>query len=487
MFLFHNLIFLIIVLLLVSFSPMADDNSWFPSPIVAFGIGMAAYAVVLGVIALQNKILRRFIPSHRNTLLTVTNLDLLAFLIFFHFIIAGGRVIPNSSCLISLFSLSLYLFGLHIFHITAYPYLPNGSRGAVGSASGYATMQFRLIAPFTLPFLLFSFLTDIATVLPNTRIGSLLTQQSDDITGLLFLFAFTGVFLVAMMLFFPPLIQSIWKCKPITNPELKSSLDAVCKKAKFRHAGMKTWTIMNHSYTAGIIGIVPRFRYVMFTKRLLDELPKESIEAILAHEIGHSYRKHLLIYPLIIFGMIVSTGLFSLFFSETINVFFTLQEVLHPSPLWRMLYPLSIYLPFAAIVALYFRFVFGYFSRLFERQADLHVFELGIPPEHMHQALNELGRVTGNTHHDPSWHHHSIIERMTFLERAAEEPSLIEKHHRRVKRNLIGYGILLVFFSCLLLSPLMPNVTPFRQLSTFSEKTSHFFSETINKMETTKQ
>lgn len=216
---------------------------------------------------------------------------------------------------------------------------------------------------------------------------------------------------------------------------------------------MNTWTIMNHSYTAGIIGIVPRFRYVMFTKRLLDELSKESIEAVLAHEIGHSYRKHLLIYPVIIFGMIVTTTIFSLFFSESINEFFSLQDMLHPSPLWKMLYPLSVFIPFAVILALYFRYVFGYFSRLFERQADLHVFEVGIPPEHMHQALDELGVLTGNTHHHPSWHHHSISERMTFLEKAASDPSLIDKHHRRVKKNLIVYCSLLIFFCCLVLSP----------------------------------
>lgn len=470
---FHNLICLIIVLLLVSFSPMANDNDWFGSPAFAFGIGITAYAAILAVITLQNKILKKILYRNRNIVLTIVNIDLLAFLIFYHFIIAGHRIFPNFSCLTAIFSLILYMLGLYIFHRTAYPYLPGGTRGAVGTASEYATMQLRLIAPFALPFLIFSFLNDLG-------LENFLAQQGDDVTGFVLVSAFTGIFLIAMMIFFPPFIQSIWKCKPITNPVLKSSLDAVCKKANFRHAGMKTWTIMNHSYTAGIIGIVPRFRYIMFTKRLLDEFSKDSIEAILAHEIGHSYRKHLLIYPVIIFGMIVSTALFSLFFFETINVFFIHQEIVNPSPVWRILYPLAIFVPFAAIVALYFRFVFGYFSRLFERQADLHVFELGIPLEHMHQALNELGNVTGGTHHHPSWHHHSIIDRMNFLENAAKDPSLIESHHRRVKRNLMGYGMLLAFFCCLAASPIMPDVTPFRQLAAFSLTTSRFISENIN-------
>lgn len=182
---------------------MANSNDWFASPLVAFGIGMSAYAFVLGVIALQNKLLKNIIRTHKNLLLTVVNLDLLAFLTCFHFIIAGHRFLPDSSGLSAVFSLSLYLFGLYIFHLTSYPYLYNGNRGAVSSASEYATTQLRLIAPFTLPFLIFSFFVDIATLFPSTGLEKVLLNQSDDLSGILILLVITGVFLVTMMLFFP--------------------------------------------------------------------------------------------------------------------------------------------------------------------------------------------------------------------------------------------------------------------------------------------
>ena len=70
---------------------------------------------------------------------------------------------------------------------------------------------------------------------------------------------------------------------------------------------------------AAIVGVVPRLRYVMFTKRIQKELSGDSIEAVLAHEIGHNYHRHLLVYPFILFGMILSSGLFSLFFSDAIQ------------------------------------------------------------------------------------------------------------------------------------------------------------------------
>lgn len=415
---------------------MGNGNDWFASPITAFLLGMGVYVLLLGFIYFQNRILKKAIRRNKNVLLFVVNLDLILFLAFYHFIIAGQRLFPDSTALVALFSVLLYFLGLYTYHVSAYECIPAGARGEVRSAWDYGFTQLRLLIPFAIPFLLFSLIFDLAKLYPSAELQKVFLLQEDSLVGTVILFVITVLFLVMIMLFFPPLIQAIWKCKPIRDSELLDRLENLCRKANFKHAGMKTWTVMDHSYTAGIIGILPKFRYVMFTKRLLNEFPPETIEAILAHEIGHSYRKHLLIYPFIILGMVVCTGLFSLFFMETIDEYFILQDLLHPTPAWKVLYPFSIFVPYAIIIGIYFRLVFGYFSRLFERQADLHCFELGVPPEHMQQALDDLGRKTGNTHFHPSWHHHSIHKRMKFLDRATADSSVITKHHQRVKKDL---------------------------------------------------
>jgi STE24 endopeptidase len=250
---------------------------------------------------------------------------------------------------------------------------------------------------------------------------------------------FAGITLVCL----PPLIIRVWRCKPLEDTALKVRLEDLCTKAHFKHAGIKTWTVMNNSLTAAIIGILPRMRYVMFTKRLLRELSPEEIEAILAHEIGHSYRRHLLLFPLIIFGALVILWILSGIFSEPFNAWFLLQSQLHPSSLWELAYYLSIYLCCAIVVALYFRYVFGLFSRLFERQADLHGFELHLDPQHMINALNYVAIATGHTHDHPNWHHYSIRERIDFLKAAQQHPQVIATHHRRTRRYFIGYLILL--------------------------------------------
>lgn len=475
--LFSNIIFLVIVLLLISFTPMGNGNDWFASAPLAFLLGMGVYGLLLAAIYLQSKLFKKAYRRCRGSFLLVTNLALITFLAFYHFIIAGHRAFPDSTALIALFSLLLYFFGLIVFYVTSYEYIPASTRDVVRSAWDYGWRQIRLIFPFTIPFLLLSFILDLTKFFPSTDIQQILFHKGDNLSGALILFVITVLFLTLMMIFFPPLIQAIWRCKPIKDLDLLERLEGLCRKARFRHAGMKTWTVMNHSYTAGIVGILPGFRYVMFTQLLLDEMPPECIEAILAHEIGHSYRKHLLIYPFIIFGMLVCTGLFSLFFSESIDEFFFIQHLLHPSPAWKALYPFMIFLPYAFIIAVYFRFVFGYFSRIFERQADLHVFELGVPSEHMQQAFDNLATLTGNTHHHPSWHHHSINKRIDFLTKAAADPNVIAKHHRRVKRDLIIYFNLLAFVSILLVSPLISGIPPFRQLTNFSLKASQRISD----------
>ncbi len=469
---FSSILFLILVLLIIGFSQAPNGNNWISSQETAFGAALAVYAIVIGIIWLQNRLLKFSLRQHRALFLKVANLDLIAFLIFYQFIIAGHRIFQTTPSINALTSLLFYLFGLYVFHVSAYPYLSPATRGAHGTAKQYALTEICFLIPFAIPFLFFTFLIDLVSLFPGTGLGKILLSNEGSGADLLLTVSLMILFVGATLLFFPPLIQKIWRCKPIGNPELKARLEAICKRADFKHAGMMTWTVLNHTYTAGIIGILPNFRYVMFTRRLLNELSKESIEAILAHEIGHSFRRHLMIYPFILLGIVVAAALFTLVFSDAIDWYFTLQNMIHPTPLWTVLYTFAFFIPYALIAALYFRIVFGFFSRLFERQADLHVFYLQIPAKSMRLALDELGKLTGNTHHLPSWHHHSIHDRIRFLEQSEMDPSIIEKHHKRVRKDVALFFLILLLFAAIALSPLFPSVPPFSYAASLGKNLS---------------
>jgi Zn-dependent protease with chaperone function len=440
--LFSSLFFILLAIVIISFASEFAFPLWSLSAWDALAIGLLAYAVMLSLVYLQVRYLSFWKKGKSNaTLLFIVNLEWLAFLCLFHFGIGAHRIWLESdlfhswTTFLSLFSLTLYLVGLGWHHFCVERFLLHQMLG--GSLS-YAWLQIQFLLPFCLPFITLSFLFDgINFIFPSLPFA---------ILALLSL-----TFLVLTLLFLPPLIVNFWHCKPLPLSHLKNRIDALCRTLRFKHGGIKLWTVMRHHLTAGIIGVLPRFRYIMLTPSLIGKLSTEEIEAIIAHEIGHNRYKHLLLYPFILLGMMISAALFFIFSSHYLFSYFSQLDQKYPSELWTSLFSFSLFVSYALILALYFRFIFGFFSRLFERQADLHIFECPtLSPYAMIQALDHIATASGYTHKHPSWHHFSIEQRMSFLALAIDHPHVIGQHHRKVKKWLVIYFFCLLWGSTLL-------------------------------------
>jgi len=435
---FTELIFLILLLLVVSFAPEFTLEPWpFTHP-ASFFMGLALFVFLLASMGMRNKILG---PARRLSFLS--HLEILIFMVMFNFLFAPHLYFfPSLSTPNVLLSLTMYFSGLWVAHAT--------NNSSTFSAPHYACLKIRFILPFVLPFLFFELLTDFVAI---------------DKMGGAIMIIFPFLFLAAIMFFFPPLLQKMWGCTSLPDSPLKQRLLALCRKANFQCRDMKIWHVMKHALTAAIIGISPKTRYVMFTESLLKRFPDDEVEAILAHEIGHSHHKHLLLYPFILFGMFVVSTLFTFCLGESIADALGFHALRYPSPLWGVVSPLAIFLPHALIIFLYFRFAFGFFSRNFERQADLHVYRVGIDPTHLINALNRVAVISGHSHKESSWHHYSIPDRVQFLENAADDPSRIDKHHKRVNRILRGYFFTLLFTVVLIAAALFLNINVGNTLS----------------------
>ena len=269
----------------------------------------------------------------------------------------------------------------------------------------YDKPSFRFLLPFSIPYL----------------IAAPFSLFLDENLSLIII-AITTITLFA---FFPYVVQKIWRSKPLPESELKDELTALCEKANFKHGGLLEWKILSNMMTAGIMGVVPRFRYVLFTPLLLRNLNPTAIKAVLAHEMGHHHYRHLWIFPLL---------LLTLFLTASWGV--NLSQIENPY--------LANFL-FIAIAALFFRFIGGYFSRLFERQADLYALKLGIPADDVIEALDDIGNYTGKSHKTPSWHHFSIQERIDFLNAVKANPKIASQHHLRTYLSLGVLAIYLIF------------------------------------------
>jgi STE24 endopeptidase len=418
---FLQLAFLMLSLLVINFSLEWPAHSVIPlSPSEAFLAGIFLYVATIAGISWQNSVL---LKEKKRLALLLSQTELIGFLVVFHFLL-GVRIFHFSSFLTAFFSLFLYVAGLWF-----------ASRSLQGRNS--KSQEIWLALPFALPFLVLTLLIDLLSLTPWS---SLLDQT----WGVL---AFILVFSMVMILFLPVGIVKLWNCRPMPDSALKTRLEEICRQSGFKHGGFKIWTPMQHTVTAAILGVLPRLRYIMFTQRLLDELEPEAIEAILAHEIGHSVRRHLWIYPLIFLGMVIGSSIFidGMFYAA--RGWIGALQALSPSA-FEIVYPIAVLSLYILCFGLYFRYVFGFFSRLFERQADLHGFEVGIPGKNMIKALDDVAIATGFTHMAPNWHHYSIKERMDFLEMAIENPKRISQHHSYVRQCLQAYFVLLLLGIC---------------------------------------
>ena len=97
------------------------------------------------------------------------------------------------------------------------------------------------------------------------------------------------------------------------------------------------------------------------------------------------------------------------------------------------------------LIVVYLRFVFGYFMRNFERQADIYCFESGINPNHMINSFLKLKSRMGDDG-KKNWHHYTLSQRIDFVRKGMENPEIITRHNKKVNRAVTAFVLLLVLF-----------------------------------------
>lgn len=302
---------------------------------------------------------------------------------------------------------------------------------------GFIIANIKINLPIIFPWLVLSLVFDLLSLLQLPWLALVMESYWGDL--ILFF-----VFVMFLVLFFPPLVRRLWNCTPMPAGPLRTEIEAFFKKQNFS-SDILLWPLFEGQViTAGVIGIIPRFRYVMVTPALLRTMNWEELEAVLAHEIGHVKKKHLLLYILLFLG-------FSLFFSaavEPVPFLILASDWFYALPVFFNIAPQTLLAILVAMVMLvfmliYFRFVFGYFLRNFERQADIHVFNALGESESLVSSFEKIARLSGNIRDKKSWHHFGIGERVAFLEKCDKDRSWIKKHDKKVNVSLAFYLVVI--------------------------------------------
>ncbi len=298
---------------------------------------------------------------------------------------------------------------------------------------------------FLVKFLLLRFTFNYLKILIGIIIPVLIlviVQEIFDIIGL----TFQGdIFLLLVLILFisPFLMVRVWPVETLKNTELREIILKFLRKNRVKIAQIYVLKNLGKNlYTAGIIGFLPPFKYLFFSKPLLEILSPEEILGVVAHEIAHLKKKHnlwllLLLLNLPLFLLTISILIFWLGYHFNPDL---VKAVMDKE---RLPLSVEIFLGISLIILsyIYIRYLFSYFLRQFEREADLYSGIILNTYQPIISALFKIGEITGQLY-KKSWHHYGIFERIEFLKKVAMDVELLN----RVKKKFLKIRIILILW-----------------------------------------
>jgi len=343
------------------------------------------------------------------------------------------------SILPSAVALALYFVFLSTIWYHGYPVHYSFSRSPATRRS-YIVSNIKLNMPIVFPWAFLTICYDGITLVSWPSLKEFFESQMGQ-------FAFFAVFLVLLVIFLPPFIKYFWGCSPLPETDKKRSIVGFLRGAGFKYRDLLRWPILEgRMLTAGVMGLVPGLRYILVTDSLVNILTEEELHAVMAHEMAHVKYRHMLFYVLFLLGfMALSFGLFEVFYYSMLALPWLFGLLRSEQGFQSSIFYLLLSLPFILSIILYFRYIMGFFMRNFERQADLYSVRIMGKPGPTIMSLEKIAQVSGQSRHQPSWHHFSIAERVEFLWRSWQEPELVKRHTRRLTAALTVFFVVLLF------------------------------------------
>lgn len=447
---FSNFIYLIIAILIFTiYQP--SENPGLP----AVGAFAFAATLVVGFAVVSRWFFRRlsktidqidaFNADHRfSSLLTRQSIMVVAlFAILVHGLglpsqLGHWTVFQMLPTLLAVVFLLLFLLLLTVVWYHAYASYRQ-LYGADVSRRVYIISNWRMSVPILIPWVMISLIADIIFALPFESPKRFLGTTEGEVVYFL-------TFLILVAVFAPLVIQRLWGCTPLEPGFYRERIENLCQRAGIGYRNIMYWPIFGgRMLTAGVMGIARQFRYILVTDSLLRSLSPDEVDAVIAHEIGHVKKHHLLYYILFMAGfMLISFAIYDV----------TIFLIFSAKPLYQTILSLGLdqatiisslfSVVFLVIFLFYFRFVFGYFMRTFERQADGYVYSLFDTALPMIATFQKIAATSGQSPDKPNWHHYSIRERIDHLLKCERNRLWIDRHNRKVRYSLLIFAIAMI-------------------------------------------
>jgi len=167
---------------------------------------------------------------------------------------------------------------------------------------------------------------------------------------------------VLLLAFMPLALKFIWRTTSLGPGALRDRLDALCRRQGVRCRDYLVWHTHTGMINGALVGIIPRLRYILLTEPLLERLPIDQVEAVMAHEVAHARRWHL---PWLLVVLIATLGLSFTAAATALTLGVNWLNL----PVGDTVYGLANVVSLLAAIGIAL-VVFSWVSRKFERQAD---------------------------------------------------------------------------------------------------------------------
>ena len=380
----------------------------------------------------RSSLMSRYLAAQtRLSILALANLAVEVYVFNIKYYLRNLPGFEHSLTLAGLAGLGLFLLHLGVIWVYSYPIYQRIHHSKI-KPRAFLWENLAFSTAILLPWFLISLVSDILQVLP---LPVFLRSEAGQ-------FLLMAGLLIACLLFAPALMVRLWGCRPLPMTALRAELEEFARAHRFRVGNFMLWPLFGgEMLTAGIMGILPRWRYILITRGLLGLLSSDELKAVVAHEMGHVRRYHMLFFlAFFLCYSILAYAFNDLVFLVLLQSPFVLDWLLHSETVNLTLLSVLQSAPMIILLVVYFRYVFGFFLRNSERQADLYALQVMGHPLPLVSSLQRIGYHGGHQEDLPNWHHFSIRERIEFLLKAYEDPRLARRHHTKY------YSAVVIFF-----------------------------------------
>lgn len=291
--------------------------------------------------------------------------------------------------------------------------------------AGYVLSQARLhVALPLLPMLAVIGWTEAVRVLAASTGGKWAGLSSTSV-ALLTLAGSAGVLLLS-----PLMLRHVWDTVELEAGELRDRLVAMCQLHRVRVRRLLKWRTGWNMANAGVMGVVAPVRYVLLTDALLETMPPRQIEAVMAHELAHVKRGHMIWLLVAAVAQLAAAEALWRWIMDALVTTLRSELLL---PAWAD-DPTKLDVTLAVLALSTWAVTFGWASRKFERQADTFAVQYlskqiaraaGMDDQRtiitadaaraMIDALQTVADLNAISTTRRSWRHGSIASRQRYL------------------------------------------------------------------------